>query len=126
MGEVQFVWADPSTAYSQLAFSSIVRAMREGKVVAIARLVTRDGMDPKMGLLIPQDQEGVDCFLWLQMPFADDVRKYVFPALENLVSKKGEPITKHPFLPTEEQLEAMDDFVDQMDLMNEGEKDEEG
>jgi ATP-dependent DNA helicase 2 subunit 2 len=60
------------------------------------------------------------------MPFADDVRKYTFASLDNLVSKKGEVITEHPYIPTEEQLEAMDNFVDAMDLMEAGEKDEEG
>lgn len=41
------------------------------------------------------------------MPFADDVRKYTFASLDNLVSKKGEVITEHPYIPTSEQLEAM-------------------
>ena len=126
IGEVQYVWADPSSGRVQVEFSSIVKAMAERKVVAIARLVSRDEMDPKMGLLIPRQLEEVDCFLWLQMPFADDVRRYTFPPLEKLVSKKGEPITEHPFLPTEKQMDAMDKFVDAMDLMEAGEKDEEG
>lgn len=62
----------------------------------------------------------------LQMPFADDIRHYTFPSLSTLISRKGERITKHPYLPTDEQLEAMDKFIDAMDLMNAGEKDEEG
>jgi ATP-dependent DNA helicase 2 subunit 2 len=60
------------------------------------------------------------------MPFADDVRKYTFASLDNLVSKKGELITEHPYLPTEEQLDAMDKFVDSMDLMDAGDKDQDG
>jgi len=60
------------------------------------------------------------------MPFADDVRKYTFASLTNLVNKKGEEITEHPYLPTDEQMEAMSNFVDAMDLMDAGEKDEEG
>jgi ATP-dependent DNA helicase 2 subunit 2 len=59
------------------------------------------------------------------MPFADDVRKYTFPALEKLVNKDGEAVTEHPYLPTDVQLAAMDKFVDAMDLMESGEKDEE-
>lgn len=61
-----------------------------------------------------------------QMPFADDIRKYTFASLEKLISKNGEEITKHPYIPTESQQEAMDNFVDAMDLMAAGEKDEEG
>ena len=60
------------------------------------------------------------------MPFADDVRKYTFPSLMNLLNKKGERVTEHPYIPTEAQCEAMDDFVDSMDLMEAGEKDDDG
>lgn len=54
------------------------------------------------------------------------MRKYTFASLDTLVNKKGEILTEHPYLPTEEQLEAMDDFVDAMDLMDAGEKNEDG
>lgn len=60
------------------------------------------------------------------MPFADDIRKYTFASLNKLVSKNGEQIAKHPYIPTELQQETMDAFVDAMDLMTAGEKDEEG
>lgn len=60
------------------------------------------------------------------MPFADDVRKYTFASLNKLVSKKGELITEHSYLPTEEQLDVMDKFVDSMDLMDAGDKDQDG
>jgi ATP-dependent DNA helicase 2 subunit 2 len=60
------------------------------------------------------------------MPFADDVRKYTFASLNHLVNKKGEVLTEHPYLPTDDQLEAMASFVDAMDLMDAGDKDEEG
>lgn len=126
MGEVQYVWADPGSGETQIALSSIAQAMADCKVVAIARWVSRDDMDPKMGLLIPRDLGTVDFFLWVQMPFADDVRRYAFPSLVNLMSKKGEPIAKHPFIPTEDQMEAMNKFVDAMDLMQAGDKDENG
>ena len=61
-----------------------------------------------------------------QMPFADDVRRYTFASFDNLVTKKGQVVTSHPYIPTEEQLSAMDDLVDALDLMEAGEKDEEG
>ncbi|OJA12521.1 hypothetical protein AZE42_07151 [Rhizopogon vesiculosus] len=126
MGEVQYIWADPGSPQQQVALSSIVQAMFEKDVFAIARWVSKDGMDPRMGVLAPTMFEKIDCLLWVQMPFADDVRKYTFASLENLVSKSGEKITKHPYLPTEEQLDAMDKFIDAMDLMDAGEKDDEG
>lgn len=67
MGEVQYIWADPGSGLQQVAFSSLVRAMLDLNVVAIARWVSKDGMDPKVGLLIPREFERVDCFLWLQV-----------------------------------------------------------
>jgi len=60
------------------------------------------------------------------MPFADDVRKYTFSPLQNLSNGKGERVTRHPYLPTAEQIESMDRFVDAMDLMEAGEKDDNG
>ena len=62
----------------------------------------------------------------LKVPFADDVRRYAFPPLEKLVTKKGEVLTEHSYLPTRTQLKAMEKFVDAMDLMDAGDKDEEG
>ena len=69
MGEIQYVWADPGQPQQQVALSSIVRAMDEKDVVAIARWVSRDGMDPKMGVLAPTVFENVDCLLWAQVYF---------------------------------------------------------
>ncbi|RDX51486.1 SPOC domain-like protein [Lentinus brumalis] len=126
MGEVYYVWADPANPMSQVALSSIVQAMYEKGVMAIARWVSRDGMDPKMGVLYPSVFDEIDCFLWVQMPFAEDVRNFPFPSLETLINKKGEIVTEHPYLPTKEQMEAMENFVDAMDLSDAGEKDEGG
>ena len=64
MGEVQYVWADPANAQQQVALSSIVKAMKKENVMAIARWVSKDGMDPKMGVLEPCTFDLVDCLLW--------------------------------------------------------------
>ncbi|KAG9310306.1 SPOC domain-like protein [Chiua virens] len=126
MGEVAYVYASPTSVPEQLAFSSIVQAMYSRGVLAIARMVRTEGADPKMGILAPVPETKVDQLLWAQMPFADDVRQYTFPSLTTLVSRSGVKITKHPYIPTEEQLEAMDNFVDAMDLMDAGDEDETG
>ncbi|KAI0327975.1 SPOC domain-like protein [Cubamyces sp. BRFM 1775] len=126
MGEVYYVWADPASPMQQVAVSSIVKGMIEEKVVAITRWVKSDDGDPRMGVLWPSIFEEIDCFLWVQMPFADDIRNFPFASLETLVNKRGEVIKEHPYLPNDEQMEAMEKFVDAMDLMEAGEKDEEG
>ena len=60
------------------------------------------------------------------MPFADDVRKYNFASLDRLINKKGQLVEQHPYLPSDEQMDAMADFVDAMDLMNAGEELDDG
>ncbi|KAF5361629.1 hypothetical protein D9758_007384 [Tetrapyrgos nigripes] len=124
MGEVYYVWGDDKSPQQQCAISSIVQAMTRKEVMAIARWVNKDDSDAKMGVLTPIQFDNVDCLLWSQMPFADDVRKYNFASLENLVSKKGEVLAEHPYLPTNEQCKAMENFVEAMDLMK-AEKDPE-
>lgn len=54
------------------------------------------------------------------MPFAEDVRNYSFPSLDNLVNKKGEAATKHPFIATDAMVKEMEKWVDRMDLMAAG------
>lgn len=58
-----------------------------------------------------------------QIPFAEDVRSYKFASLTNYFNVKGGRIESHPYLPTEEHVRAMDDFVDGMDLMDAAEDD---
>jgi ATP-dependent DNA helicase 2 subunit 2 len=41
--------------------------MYEKNVMAIARWVTKDGMDPKMGVLSPVVFDQVDCLIWAQV-----------------------------------------------------------
>lgn len=64
MDEIHYVWADPSSPQQQVALSSIVQAMHEKNCMAIARWVSRDGMDPKMGVLVPIVFDKVDCLIW--------------------------------------------------------------
>lgn len=67
MSEVHYIWADPASPSQQVALSSIAQAMDQKKVMAIARWVSRDGADPKMGVLYPSIFDKVDCLLWAQV-----------------------------------------------------------
>lgn len=67
MGEVQYIWADPGQPLQQVALSSIVEAMYEKGSMAIARWVSKDGADPKMGILAPEVFDNADCFKWVQV-----------------------------------------------------------
>jgi Ku70/Ku80 beta-barrel domain len=67
MGEVQYVWANPDSPQQQVALSSLVEAMDRLNMYAIARWVTRDMSDAKMGVLAPCRFQNVDCLLWVQV-----------------------------------------------------------
>jgi ATP-dependent DNA helicase 2 subunit 2 len=67
MGEVQYVWGDPSTPSHQVALSSLVGAMHKLNMYAITRWVSKNGSEPKMGVLEPCRFQNVDCFLWVQV-----------------------------------------------------------
>lgn len=80
MGEVQYIWADPSSPNQQVAMSSLIQAMLSADkhdpkkkdkshypYFAIARWCNKDGSDPKMGVLQPCRSEKVDYFLWVQV-----------------------------------------------------------
>jgi hypothetical protein len=60
-----------------------------------------------------------------KIPYMEDVRKYNFPSLEILYNKAGRQLEEHKNLPTKAMQDAMDDFVDMMDLEDAG-RDEEG
>ncbi|KAG9127750.1 ATP-dependent DNA helicase II subunit 2 [Ceratobasidium sp. 392] len=125
MGEVQYIYADVGSSRAQVAFSSIVHAMFKKGLMALVRWISRDDSDPKMGVCKAEPGE-VDYLMWVQIPFAEDFRRFSFPSLERYVSKKGEVLTEHPYIPTSEMHAAMDDWVDSMDLMDAGPKGEDG
>lgn len=90
-----------------------------------------------MGLLLPRQGDGIQYLVFVQvsftrvniflslssdfnrnhqMPFAEDLRKPQFPSLTRLTTTKGKEVTQHPFLPTDQQNEAMASWVDALDL----------
>ena len=69
MDEIHYVWADPSSPQQQVALSSIIQAMHEKNCMGIARWVSRGGMDPKMGVLVPILFDKVDCLIWSHVSY---------------------------------------------------------
>lgn len=78
MSEVQYIWADPSSPNQQVALSSIVKGMASAKVMGIARWVSKDGMDPRMGVVTPCIFDKVDCLLWVQVRIYECWFEYCF------------------------------------------------
>ena len=67
MSEVTYIWADTAQPLQQVALSALVQAMYEKGAMAIARWVTKDGSEPKMGVLQPVMFDRVDCLMFVRV-----------------------------------------------------------
>lgn len=108
---------------ASLALSSFIHALFELESYAVARLVAKENKSPILVLLAPSIEPEYECLLEVQLPFAEDVRTYRFPPLDKVITVSGKVVTQHRNLPNDDLLDAMDKYVDSMELMD---KDEEG
>lgn len=51
-----------------------------------------------------------------QVPFAEDLRDYAFPALNFVKTRSGKILTEHPNIATDAMKSKMEELVDEMDL----------
>lgn len=124
MGESSITFAPTSDNTARLALSSFVHALHETDSYAVARLVLKDDKDPQIVLLAPSITVELEALVDVVLPFAEDIRIYQFPPLDKVITTKGEILTKHRNLPTDELVDAMSKYVDSMDLSTFGEDDE--
>ncbi|KAI0481098.1 Ku70/Ku80 N-terminal alpha/beta domain-containing protein [Xylariaceae sp. FL0804] len=126
MGETCMTVAQKFNDAAALKLSSLIHSLHEHESYAVARIVLKDGRDPLLVLLAPHIEHSLECLYDVPLPFAEDVRNYMFPPLDKVITLQGHTITEnHRNLPSEELSEAMDDYVDAMDIST-WEKDEEG
>ncbi|GAW22222.1 hypothetical protein ANO14919_117580 [Xylariales sp. No.14919] len=126
MGETCMTVAQKSNDAAALKLSSLIHSLHELESYAVARIVTKDGKEPALILLAPNIEPDFECLYDVPLPFAEDVRNYPFPPLGRVVTVQGKTITEnHRNLPSQELQEAMDDYVDAMDISS-WEKDDEG
>ena len=107
-----------------IALSSLIHALYINQSCAIARVVKKDMSEPLLKLLSPSVEKTYECLIENELPFAEDVRSYRFPPLDKVVTVSGKIIRQHRNLPSDDLLDAMNDFVDRMDLSNYGEDDD--
>ncbi|NWV09829.1 XRCC5 protein, partial [Ptilonorhynchus violaceus] len=103
------VFAAKGDENAAVAFSALVRALDELKVVAIVRYAYDRRSNPQIGVAFPYIKDAYECLIYVQLPYMEDLRQYVFSSLKN--SKKC--------LPTEDQLSAVDSLIDSMNLVHE-------
>ncbi|XP_050567661.1 X-ray repair cross-complementing protein 5 isoform X2 [Cygnus atratus] len=107
--QVLKVFAAKDDENAAVAFSALVHALDELKVVAIVRYVYDRRCNPQIGVAFPYIKDAYECLIYVQLPYSEDVRQYVFSSLKN--NKK--------FTPTADQLSAVDSLIDSMNLVYE-------
>lgn len=124
MSKTNVIIAQRTNEKAIMALSSFIRALYELETYAVARLVPKDGKSPTMVLLAPSIDADAECLFEVELPFAEDLRSYRFPALDKIVTVSGKELKQHRFLPGDDLMDAMSDYVDAMDLSKFGEDDE--
>ncbi|XP_034247573.1 X-ray repair cross-complementing protein 5 isoform X2 [Thrips palmi] len=91
---------------SMRAFAALIQAMHSKDMVAIVRKVYRMNSAPLIGALFPMITPELQCFILVELPFSESVKTLLFPPL---VIDKNKP--------TEKQLNAVDQLILSMNLM---------
>ncbi|XP_027735543.1 X-ray repair cross-complementing protein 5 isoform X3 [Empidonax traillii] len=107
--QVLKVFAAKDDENAAVAFSALVRALDELKVVAIVRYAYDRRSNPQIGVAFPYIKEAYECLIYVQLPYMEDLRQYIFSSLKN--NKKC--------IPTADQLSAVDSLIDSMNLVHE-------
>nr|POE88242.1 atp-dependent dna helicase ii subunit 2 [Quercus suber] len=109
---------------ASMALSSIIHALFELDSYAVARMVPKDNKEPKILLLAPHIELDFECLYDVELPFAEDVRSYKFPPLDRVVTVSGRTLKMHRNLPNDELQDAMNVYVDSMELSTYGRDDD--
>ncbi|KAF2433192.1 SPOC domain-like protein [Tothia fuscella] len=126
MSKSNLIIARKADDKAAMALSSLIHAMFERETYAVARFVPKDKKAPVLLLLAPciDTDNGLEYLVDVELPFAEDVRHYVFPPLDRVVTVGRKKLIQHRNLPSEGLLQAMSDYVDAMDISTFGEDDE--
>ncbi|KAK3543304.1 hypothetical protein QTP70_014034 [Hemibagrus guttatus] len=108
--QVLKVFAAKDDEHAAVALSALIHALDSLKMVAIVRYAYDRRSNPQVGAAFPCVKDKYECLVYVQLPYMEDLRQYMFPSLEN---KK--------FVPSEAQLSAVDNLISSMMLVEEGE-----
>lgn len=119
MDQIWYVFADHAQVKAQLQVSTLVRAMVEMDVLAVVRLVRKDGAEPELGILKPKVEEHNEYFFYSKAPFREDLRRFPFPPLDRIITTDGTELRQGPTIPDDADQQSMDAFVDSLELPDE-------
>ncbi|KAF7260885.1 hypothetical protein EG68_01869 [Paragonimus skrjabini miyazakii] len=104
------------------ALAALAQALFELDGVALVRRVYNRVSAPRLGVLTPEIREAQVTLVYTDLAFADDYRPFEFPTLplRNSFSAAAavQSSRQAKLCPTDEQLQAMNQFVDSMMLGN--------
>ncbi|XP_009994539.1 PREDICTED: X-ray repair cross-complementing protein 5 [Chaetura pelagica] len=107
--QVLKVFAAKDDENAAVAFSALVHALDELNVVAVVRYAYDRRCNPQVGVAFPYIKDAYECLIYVQLPYMEDLRQYIFSSLKN--NKKC--------IPTVDQLSAVDSLIDSMNLVYE-------
>ncbi|XP_053554079.1 X-ray repair cross-complementing protein 5 [Bombina bombina] len=105
--QVLKIFAPKDDEAAAVALSALIHALDEMDMVAIVRYVYDRRSNPQVGVAFPFIKEKYECLVYVQLPYMEDLRQYMFASLKN--NKK--------IAPTETQLSAVDSLIDSMSLL---------
>ncbi|XP_062951104.1 X-ray repair cross-complementing protein 5 [Cynocephalus volans] len=112
--QVLKVFAARDDEAAAIALSSLIHALEELDMVAIVRYAYDKRANPQVGVAFPYIKDAYECLVYVQLPFMEDLRQYIFSSLKNN--------RKHT--PTEVQLSAVDALIDSMSLVKKDEEED--
>ncbi|XP_037066193.1 X-ray repair cross-complementing protein 5 isoform X2 [Peromyscus leucopus] len=112
--QVLKVFAAKDDEAATVALSSLIHALDELNMVAIVRYAYDRRANPQVGVAFPHIKDTYECLVYVQLPFMEDLRQYMFSSLKN--NKKCTP--------TEAQLSAIDDLIESMSLVKKSEEED--
>ncbi|KAM9305722.1 X-ray repair cross-complementing protein 5 [Gastrophryne carolinensis] len=105
--QVLKIFAPMDDEPAAVALSALIHALDELEMVAIVRYAYDRRSNPQVGVAFPMIKEKYECLVYVQMPYMEDLRQYLFASLAN--NKKVKP--------TDTQLSAVDSLIDSMSLV---------
>ncbi|XP_070585930.1 X-ray repair cross-complementing protein 5 [Erythrolamprus reginae] len=105
--QVLKVFAAKDDEAAAVALSALINALNELDMVAIVRYVYDRRSQPQVGAAFPLIKNDYECLAYVQLPYMEDLRHYMFSSLKN--NKKCTP--------REDQLSAVDSLIDSMSLV---------
>lgn len=123
-----FIQADPKDTAGCLYFSAICEALIKEEICFLVRYVSGAGRSPRIGVLFGGGdlEDRKQRLYFAQLPFSQDVRKYAFVDIMKVLEPPANRASKrkHKWDTRQQDVnaveEAMDDWIESMDLMEAG------